>query len=370
MDFRAAALAELQPKLAAPPVRTALVGLDGFVDKIVTPVALRHGLGDNYTPIRTIAEFAQRIAGAAGKSTNIELFQRMEKLGGNGPIMANALLAAGVTLDYVGALGRTDLYPIFRDMAARTRRTVTVAEPGITTAVEFSDGKLMLGTMACLDEIDYARLVAATGEAELTTMFATADLVALVNWTMIAHMSAIFAKLVDDVYPKLPLRPRTFFFDLADPEKRSDADLAAALKLIGRFEKFGRAVLGLNLKEAQHAGRVLGLPAQPETETGLRELARSIRAALGIFCVVAHPKESAACATAEATWWVPGPYTDKPLITTGAGDHFNAGFTGGLLLGLSPQSCLALAVSTSGHYVRTAQSPTLADLAAFLQNWK
>jgi len=32
-------------------------------------------------------EFGRRILAAAGKSTNIELFPRLEKLGGNGPIM-------------------------------------------------------------------------------------------------------------------------------------------------------------------------------------------------------------------------------------------------------------------------------------------
>jgi sugar/nucleoside kinase (ribokinase family) len=91
---------------------------------------------------------------------------------------------------------------------------------------------------------------------------------------------------------------------------------------------------------------------------------------LDLTTVVVHPKESAACATRDGTSWVPGPYAAKPLITTGAGDHFNAGFVSGQLMGLSPESCLGLGVSTSGHYVRTAVSPTLSDLETFLANWK
>ena len=82
-----------------------------------------------------------------------------------------------------------------------------------------------------------------------------------------------------------------------------------------------------------------------------------------------HPKESAACATAAGVWWVPGPYTEQPLITTGAGDHFNAGFATGQLLGFAPEACLGLGVATSGCYVRTGRSPTLADLESFLANW-
>ena len=62
--------------------KNTVVGLDGFVDKIVTPVDKRHGLEENFDPIETIAAFGSRISDAAGKSANIELFPRFEKLGG------------------------------------------------------------------------------------------------------------------------------------------------------------------------------------------------------------------------------------------------------------------------------------------------
>jgi sugar/nucleoside kinase (ribokinase family) len=66
---------------------------------------------------------------------------------------------------------------------------------------------------------------------------------------------------------------------------------------------------------------------------------------------------------------VEGPFTPKPLITTGAGDHFNAGFCLGKLLGLDDALCLLTGVTTSGFYVRTAKSPTIGDLATTLLNW-
>jgi hypothetical protein len=188
---------------------------------------------------------------------------------------------------------------------------------------------------------------------------------------MIPNMTAIFTDLVERLLPQVPTKPnRIFFFDLADPEKRSSADLVYALTTIGKFEQFGCVTLGLNLKEAQQVFTALGFGAETETESGLRSMADKIRGHLDITAVVVHPKESAACATREGTSWVPGPYAAKPLITTGAGDHFNAGFVSGQLMGLSPEACLALGVSTSGHYVRTAVSPTLADLETFLANWK
>ena len=66
---------------------------------------------------------------------------------------------------------------------------------------------------------------------------------------------------------------------------------------------------------------------------------------------------------------VKGPFCEKPLISTGAGDHFNAGFCLGKLLGFDNIDSLLTAVSTSGFYVRTAVSPNLTDLAGFLENW-
>jgi sugar/nucleoside kinase (ribokinase family) len=64
---------------------------------------------------------------------------------------------------------------------------------------------------------------------------------------------------------------------------------------------------------------------------------------------------------------VEGPFCAKPLISTGAGDHFNAGFCLGLLLGDDLEAALQIGVATSGFYVRTAKSPTVSDLRKFLK---
>ncbi len=369
MDFRAKTLSALADAAPRSGQKLAVVGLDGFVDTIVTPVALRNGQGEDFEPIPTISDFGKRILAASGKSTNLEFYPRMDKLGGNGPIMAKALLEHGVTLKYIGALGQVAIHPVFQEMASRAE-CVTLCDPASTIAVEFEDGKLMLGQMRSLDEITFERIEQKTGPEALRRALGAADLVALVNWTMIPNMTDIFRQLTETVYPQLPAKDRVFFFDLADPEKRSRADLLEALEVIGKFGAFGRVTLGLNLKEAQQVHLGLGFHPLAEDEAGLRQLAADIRGKLDYAAVVVHPKESAACATADGTAWVPGPYTAKPKITTGAGDHFNAGFSLGQLLGLEPEACLTTGVCTSGHYVRTGQSPTIADLQTFLANWQ
>jgi hypothetical protein len=370
MDFKTRTLQQLREHRSHRAGKHALVGFDGFVDTIVTPVALRAGQGDNFTPIATIAEFGQRISAAAGKSTNLEFYPRMDKLGGNGPIMANALLAQGPGVTYIGALGKSSIHPVFADMAARAE-VVSLCDPAVTTAVEFTDGKLMLGMMRSLDEITPEQIAVVMGAGKYRAALGAADLIAVVNWTMIPNLTAVLVDLVQHVLPQVPVKPgRIFFFDLADPEKRSAADLVYALETIAKFEQFGRVTLGLNLKEAQQVFTVLGFGVETETESGLRAMADKIRTRLDLTTVVIHPKESAACATREGTAWVPGPYVAQPLITTGAGDHFNAGFSAAQLIGLDPTACLTAGVCTSGHYVRTARSPSAGDLETFLANWK
>ena len=370
MDFKTRTLQELRANRAILSSRHSLVGFDGFVDTIVTPVALRAGQGENFTPINTIQEFGDRILAAAGKSTNIEFYPRMDKLGGNGPIMANALLTQGSNLTFIGALGKPLLNPLFAKMADQAE-LISLCDPATTTAAEFTDGKLMLGMMKSLDEITPEKIEEVIGAEAFRDLLKKSDLVALVNWTMIPNMTAIFVDLVERVLPQIPVKSgRVFFFDLADPQKRSSSDLVYALETVAKFEQFGKVTLGLNLKEAQQVFSVLGFGVESETESGLCAMASKIRERLDLTTVVVHPKESAACATRDDTYWVPGPYVAKPLITTGAGDHFNAGFSSGQLMGLDPESCLGIGVCTSGHYVRTGESPTADDLETFLANWK
>ena len=64
---------------------------------------------------------------------------------------------------------------------------------------------------------------------------------------------------------------------------------------------------------------------------------------------------------------VTGPFVEKPLISTGAGDHFNAGFCLGKLIGADNEMALQIGVGTSGYYVRIGKSPHRNELAEFLR---
>ncbi len=358
---------ELNKKSFNPSGMNSVVGLDGFVDKIVTPVDKRHGLEQNFDAIDTLDALGERISAAAGKSTNIELFPRFDKLGGNGPIMANAHVCFGLSVQYIGALGRPVIDSVFEEFARKTN-AISLANPGITTALEFKDGKLMLGNTSSLEEIDFSRIIEVVGEGAFIDMLAKAELVSIVNWTMIPKMTSILLEMVDRIMPNLPpIDTRNFFFDLTDPAKRSAEDIREVLRVISRFQAYAEVTLGLNYNEALQVCETIGLKGGDKNEESLCRMATEIRRKLEISCVVIHPTDSAACATKNGSWWTPGPFTENPKITTGAGDHFNAGFSAARLCGFSPLTSIALATCTSGHYVRTAESPSTNQVIELLR---
>jgi sugar/nucleoside kinase (ribokinase family) len=195
------------------------------------------------------------------------------------------------------------------------------------------------------------------------------------NWTLLPLMSDIWQGLIDEVFPLMPdasgADKPLAFFDLADPEKRTKEDILRAMSLIGRFESKFRAILGLNEKELYEIAAVYDIPVDeslPSAEK-LRVTVTAVYGRLGIYCLVVHPTKSACCVIGGEYYSVDGPYCAKPVLTTGAGDNFNAGFCLGQALGLTPKDALLLGVSTSGYYVRNAHSPGFEDVIKFVDEW-
>jgi hypothetical protein len=334
------------------------------VDTILHVVAQRES-AESYTRMGSMAEFGGKISAAAGLSANFEMVQQMVKLGGNGPIMANALDAYGTPVTYVGLLGAPNIHPVFADFAGRAE-VISLAEPGYTDAIEFDDGKLMFGKHLSLREANWENLLAHLPLEQLVKLFNDSALIALVNWTMLTGMTRIFEELLKKVMP-LVTEPRWIFFDLADPAKRTREDIAKAIDLIAKFQQHAKVILGLNLQEGRQIGEVLGFPACEETPGAVAAHAAKIREKLGVETVVIHPASFSAAADATGTAAVSGPFIEKPKITTGAGDHFNAGFCIGRMLEAPLDVSLQIGVGTSGFYVRTAKSPTVEDMVSFLR---
>ncbi len=351
-----------------------LVGFDGFIDHIIDVVATRAST-TSYTAMTTISEYGNRVLQAAGKSANFELVVKQSKIGGNGPIMANALCSFDHQVTAIGVLGGDVIDPVFAPLAQRAKQTITLGPAGSTDALEFSDGKLMLGKVLPMVQVTYARLLEKVGRDQLAAILKRSTGIATVNWTMTLGMTEIWNRLAEDLLPGLrPDRP-LWFVDLADPAKRTVDDQRKGLAALGKLQKHVDVVLGMNEMELRQVLAALGKQWQDgdsEWEQA-RKGCEIVRDTLGVSWAMCHLVKSAAVAWAKGrdgkagSAAADGFFDPKPKITTGAGDHFNAGFLAALLAGIDPASAIQIGGATSGHYVRTAVSPTRAQVVAFLK---
>lgn len=350
------------------------IGFDGFTDEIISVVSTRQD-ASHFETFKHIAQLGNRILEASGKSGNIELVVQKTKLGGNAPILTNALLEGGYRIIFCGNIGEmNNIEPLFEPMASRCLRVIPLGPSAHSDALEFNDGKIILGKHENLKNVNFQNLLKAVSSKELTSLLDQAKLFVSANWTMLPMMNLLWKYLVEEVIPQLSVRPtenpRYLFVDIADPAKRTDNDLLEALHLLGALGKGWHVNLGLNFAESCRVAKVLQLQAPSDTPQSLEDLAKQCCKKANLNTVVIHSTKFAVACTAEYTCCAQGPYTASPRFTTGAGDNFNAGFCNALLCGFPLEDCLLTGVATSGFYVREGKSPTMSELAKFIVGMK
>ncbi len=349
-----------------------MIGFDGFIDSIIAAVEKRFD-ASTYQPIEMMEQFGRKILDAAGKNANYEFVVKRRKLGGNGPILANALATLGLPVTFIGAIGYPQVDPVFSELAARAD-CLSIANPGFTDAIEFNDGKLLLGKYEHLEAICWSTLCDVVGEQRFYEIVSRSRLIGMVNWTLLSRLDEIWQQMIERVLPtvtNLTKLRRLIFVDLADPEKRTLSDLQRGLARCTAFSKYTDVVLGMNFKEAAQVAAGLGIATAVGPELDLAPLSQQIRSSLQINGVVIHsPRSSSACLIAnerEAVASFASCFTDKPQISTGAGDSFNSGFCLGLLAELTVNEALCVGTATAGYYVRNASAPTLEQLVEFVE---
>ncbi len=367
-------------KLAAAAIPAAVVGFDGFIDEIIDVVDQRRDMSaGGYSRIKTISEFAARVGAAAGKSTNLEMVVKEVRWGGNGPLMAGGLASLGSSVTYIGSVGTEEgkLDSRYAELARRCKTVIPLAPPAHTDALEFEDGKVMLGKPGNVQIPTWARIVEKLGIDAMVNLLNSAGLLGMVNWVMMGGVEGIWEGLIRDVLPKVERGRLRIFIDLADPAKRTDTDILRAMALLKRLNALVPVTLGLNLSEAERMAAAVGVGVLNQGHhrtlgAAVQAAAVGLREKLDLACVVIHPREGAGAAVVGAqgveSAWFDGPFTPTPRLSTGAGDHFNAGFALGQMVGMRVEECLAVGCGVSGAYVRDAQSPSRERLVSFLRS--
>jgi sugar/nucleoside kinase (ribokinase family) len=205
------------------------------------------------------------------------------------------------------------------------------------------------------------------GEPVLRELFFLSDMVSCTSWTMLTEMEEIIENMIRLVPEGSKVK---FFFDLADPEKRSRADLTRVIEQIKSLNKKTEVILGLNLREAEQVSNVIGLTEKTqESAQGVKDAAVRVRERMGISGVVVHAIKYAGASIGADSAGIEGPYCPSPKLSTGAGDHFNGGFCGGIMADLPVLDALYSGVGASGWYVRNGRSPTSEDIVGLLKSW-
>ncbi len=347
-----------------------LVGFDGFIDDIIDLVDKRISPTE-YIRIATITGFGNKVLAAAGKSAGIGAVTKVTKLGGNGPIMANALCAQEAAVTAIGILGEPTIHPVFQPLAARAKQTISLGNAAVTSALEFDDGKVMLNFSDPMATITFDHVAARCGGiAGLKNLFKRSAGIASVNWSQTPDMTAMWRRFAKDVFPGLRNDRPLFFVDLADPHRCPAEQIVEGLNALKELQAYVDVVLGLNENECRQMCGIFGViyPSSPQPEwEAAREACVGLRKHFGFSRVMCHLVKSSAVAWDGGSAASNGFWEPKPKITTGAGDHYNAGFFAALLAGIAPAQCLQLGGATSGHYVRTGESPTRAQVVEFLR---
>ena len=251
------------------------------------------------------------------------------------------------------------------------KHLITVAPAAITTCLEFTDGKVMLNDMSACGEVTWDHLLECIDQADLDALLKTASFISAVNWGKLPHAGIIWSNLAARLADLgVPAKQVLYFMDLAEFETRPTADREDLLARMAPITKQCRTLLSFNLKEAWQMGEVFGEAFHGRKDAdSVAELATILRSRIAVDRVIIHPNDGSACASASGTVYVPGPYCKEPLISTGAGDNFGAGCLSAALRGFDDACVLLAGNCASGHFVRTGNSASFADMATLLDAW-
>jgi hypothetical protein len=341
-----------------------MIGFDGYVDSLYGVIHKKSGKEKQF--FKDISGFADHVKGLSGKSGQVELSLKEIKIGGNAPIMSQAMGSLGFQVHCLGTLGFPKIHPVFEDLHPNIQ-VHSLENPGQSDAFEFHDGKLIFSDCGSFDDFNWEKIKDRMGIDDLKKIYLESQLVAAVDWVNLPHASDIWQGLFEEIVkPNGPIGKK-FLFDLCDPSRKSNQEIREALQIISGYSEFGEVTLGLNENETNIVFDALENPGKKVSST--EEKAKAIFDNMTIACLLIHPVNRSFAVTQKGLVQVEGKLVAEPKILTGGGDNFNAGYALGCLLELEMEERLLLGMGCSGAYIQNGKSPDLSELSQYLETW-
>lgn len=341
-----------------------LVGFDGYIDEIYQVVKSRE-TDDQFKRYKLIKDFGERILLAAGKSADIEIVLKEMRFGGNAPIMANALSTLSFNTTCIGQMDSDEGTNPFEHMNSECIK-ISTGNCSKTMALEFCDGKIMLGNLSG-KSLNWETIKQKVGLDQLTKHIKNSSLISIVNWSGLDHMNEIVNGLKTDIFDHLTeafLKNKYLFFDLSDPSARSKEKLEVILKQIKELGKKFKVILGLNENEAYKLGLILESEAN-----SIEEIGKDILKLLEINYVCVHTNYNIFGFSEDTMLIYEGMHVLNPVISTGAGDNFNAGLCMGFLEDCSFYQSMILGQATASFYISKGKSPKRKELSNYIKEY-
>lgn len=341
-----------------PNAKTLVAGFDGFVDTIAHVAKKKDANGDVTEYYDAIPHLGNYLSEQGGKSCSLELDVTSKRLGGNAPLLSRGATALGMDVTLVGMLGKEKINTVFDSLQCKK---YSYTASGESTALEFHDGKIFLAPRIHLEE-DAWDLIERATNGQTAKMLQQADITAMLNWSELDFSHELWGNVLEKAMKKGEVCRRKYvFFDLCDCNRKDAAQIERVLRLIGAYSPYRKTILSLNKNEAEVIGtRILN------GEQERLEIAKKIRSIFEIDEVIIHAADKNILATENGSCEEQTRFVDKPAISTGAGDTFNAGFCYGTAMQLTDTERLAFAGYFVNAYITSGKCKTLNELYTML----
>lgn len=337
-----------------------LMGFDGFVDTILKPI--RTKTQETTVPFVTLKEFSEYLAEKSGKSCSIDMEMVQEKIGGNMPIVANAIGNLGCKPICIGAMGEPEILAVFENMNSNCS-LVSISNPGYCNALEFEDGKLMLATNTAIDSLDYEKLISHVSKEELVKYFNLCDAAAFLNWGEMVCSNDIWEKILAEIIPRCTFdKKKIMLVDFSDFSKKTNDEVIRMMGLLRSYGKYFDITISLNENELNLFLEKIGTE---DREKSLEERIAALAKQFPCKNFVVHLLDSSCYVKDNEVYTIEKEVIKEPKLITGGGDNFNAGLLFGLLLGFDIDDAIKVGAAMSCLYVKKGKSVQYEELLKY-----
>lgn len=329
-----------------------LAGFDGFVDTIVRPVS--SGSIDTKEFFNCIEQFGEYIKTKKGKSASVELVEQCVSAGGNAPNFSEGAAELGIQVCCIGALGYPDIDHSFGRLKQEAE-VYSIGNPGKCIALEFGDGKIMLSYPDALKYLSWAEIGRIMNKRKLSELFSEADGYAFLNWSELPHSNDIWRGIAEEICTEQTFTAgKPLLIDFCDFSGRRTEELSEALEILMSLKQYFQVIVSMNENETVEMARFFSGNA----EGNMEEKGKLIYESMKPDGLVIHTIDTCYAWENSEEYRVNGKVVINPVISTGAGDRFNAGLCMGLFCDLPMDECLLLANRVTAYFLETGKSGT------------